>query len=78
MNLDFCNDQPGRLVALIIVAPILFYKGLKYNDLFIIAFSIVLFLWDLYWLVTSKPNSYIEKNENANNLEEVNTENIYK
>ena len=35
MDLDFCNDQPGRLVALIIVAPILFYKGLKYNDLFI-------------------------------------------
>lgn len=75
MSLDFCNDQPGRLVALIIVAPILFYKGLKYNDLFIIVFSIVLFLWDLYWLLTSKPNSYIDKSEETNNLDEENIQN---
>lgn len=58
MDFEFYNDQPGRIIALIIIVPILFYKGIKYNDLFIILFSIILFLWDLYWLLTSKPNSY--------------------
>ena len=57
MKFNLSNDQPGRLCAVFIVAPILFYKGLQYNDFFIILFSIVLFLWDLFWICTSEPNT---------------------
>ena len=77
-NKGIISSTAHKLVGAVvtpIVAPILFYKGLKYNDLFIIAFSIVLFLWDLYWLVTSKPNSYIDKSEETNNLDEENIQN---
>lgn len=56
MKLDFCNDQPGRLLAVCVISPILLYKGNMYNDYFILLFALVLFFWDLYWLCTSKPN----------------------
>ena len=64
---EFCNDQPGRLVAVFIIAPILLLKGLHYDDYFIICFSILLFIWDLYHMIFSKPNQpvyyNIEKND---------------
>lgn len=50
------TDQPGRLCAVFYIAPILFLKGIEYNDLFIIIFAIVLFCWDLYWIIYKKPN----------------------
>lgn len=49
------SEQPGRLLALIFFAPILYYKGYKYNDRFIILFSIILFFWELLWIVNYKP-----------------------
>lgn len=51
----FKTDQPGRLIAVFIIAPILAYKALKYHDTFIGVFSIVLFIWDLYWLLYAEP-----------------------
>lgn len=48
------TDQPGRVLAVLVFAPLIFYKGCKYQDLFLIIFAILLFVWDLYWL-TSKP-----------------------
>lgn len=49
------NDQPGRFLAVFFFAPILFIKGYRYHDMFIICFAIVLFVWDLYWLIYKKP-----------------------
>lgn len=49
------SDQPGRIIAVFIVAPILLYKSCKYNDMFILIFSIILFVWDMYWLIIEPP-----------------------
>lgn len=48
------SDQPGRVLAVLVFAPLILYKGYKYHDRFLIIFAILLFIWDLYWL-TSKP-----------------------
>ena len=53
---EFCNDQPGRLLAVFLFAPILIYKGHKYSDNFLILFGLLLFLWDLYHILYTKPN----------------------
>lgn len=45
------TDQPGRILAVFLVSPILAYKGIQYQDAFIKAFSLTLFSWDLYWLM---------------------------
>lgn len=45
------SDQPGRIIAVFIISPILAYKGIKYKDWFILIFAFVLFCWDLYWLI---------------------------
>ncbi len=50
------TDQPGRLVAVCIVSPILLFKGFIYSDTFITIFAIVLFVWDSWWL-RYKPTS---------------------
>ena len=49
------TDQPGRIIAVFVISPILLYKGWQYNDWFIILFAIVLFVWDLYWLFMKEP-----------------------
>jgi len=49
------TDQPGRVIAVFVISPVLFYKGYIYNDYFILLFSIILFCWDLYWLVCKSP-----------------------
>lgn len=49
------TDQPGRVLAVFVVSPILLFKGLKYKDYFIIIFAIILFFWDLYWILTKPP-----------------------
>jgi hypothetical protein len=59
MDFSFCNDQPGRLIAVFLIAPILFLKGINYDDLFIFCFAIILFLWDLYYIIFTKPNCNI-------------------
>ena len=49
------TDQPGRILAVFFIAPILAFKGLKYDDWFIFVFALILFAWDLYWLVACPP-----------------------
>jgi hypothetical protein len=49
------TDQIGRVVAVFVVSPVLAYKGVVYDDAFIRAFSVVLFAWDLWWLVARPP-----------------------
>ena len=45
------TDQPGRVVAVFVVSPILAHKGMMYDDAFIKAFAVALFCWDLWWLM---------------------------
>jgi hypothetical protein len=52
------TDQPGRLIAVFILAPLIAYKACIYNDTFLLIFSIMLFMWDLYWLINKKPLVY--------------------
>jgi hypothetical protein len=49
------TDQPGRLFAILIFAPLLIYKGSVFKDNILIILGIVLFLWDLYWIVNYPP-----------------------
>jgi hypothetical protein len=49
------GDQPGRLAAVTLFAPTLMYKGAQYDDPFIRGFGLLLFCWDLYWLVCKAP-----------------------
>lgn len=49
------TDQPGRVLAVVVFAPLILWKGLKYKDWFLILFAVLLFGWDLYWLITSPP-----------------------
>ena len=44
------SDQPGRVLAVFVFAPVLLHRSFKYNDTFIRAFATLLFAWDLYWL----------------------------
>lgn len=60
---NYYNDQPSILLAIILFAPILLYKGYKYDDIFLIFFSLLLFIWDLYYIINTKPSSIIG-NEN--------------
>ena len=58
MNILY-TDQPGRLLAVFILAPLIAYKACIYNDLFLLIFSIMLFIWDLYWLIYKEPSKTI-------------------
>lgn len=49
------TDQPGRVLAVFVISPILLFKGIKYKDYFIIVFAIILCIWDLFWLATEQP-----------------------
>ena len=49
------TDQPGRVVAVFVVSPILARKGFEYDDAFIKAFAAALFVWDLAWLLLAPP-----------------------
>jgi len=49
------SDQPGRVLAVFVIAPVLVWKGWNYRDWFIFIFGIILFLWDLYWLAVKDP-----------------------
>ena len=49
------TDQPGRVLAVFVFAPLIMYKGKKYNDKFLLMFGIILFSWDLFWLCGKKP-----------------------
>ena len=53
------TDQPGRVLAVYVFAPILFYKGVEYHDKFLIFFAVALFFWDLYWLIFKKPLEHV-------------------
>ena len=49
------TDQPGRVFAILIFSPLLIYKGITYEDITLILLGILLFLWDLYWIMNYPP-----------------------
>jgi hypothetical protein len=49
------TDQPGRVLAVLVVAPYLAYRGLRCGDPLLVAIGVVLFAWDLYWLLHREP-----------------------
>lgn len=49
------TDQPIRVLAVFVLAPILVYKGIGYGDWFIIAYGIALFAWDLFCILYKAP-----------------------
>jgi len=60
---SFYNGQPGILIVILFLSPLLLYKGYIYNDNELMFFSLVLFIWDLYYVIYTKPN-ITTKNEN--------------
>lgn len=52
--LSYINDQPGRLIAVIYIAPKLIKKGYLSDDKFIKRFGILLLLWDAMFLLKGK------------------------
>lgn len=59
MNL---TDQPGRILAVTVFSPLLAYKSWLYQDKSIGAFSVALFVWDLYWLIYHEPKYSYNRN----------------
>lgn len=55
----YLNDQPGRILAVFVFAPIIYKKSLKYKDKFLKLFSLSLFCWDLFWLISYKPQKLL-------------------
>lgn len=49
------TDQPGRVFAVIVFAPYLVYRGLAHRDTLIIVFGVVLFLYEMFWLLSRPP-----------------------
>ena len=49
------TDQPGRMLAVFFFGPILVFKGVRYNDYFIVTFGLLLIVWDLFWLMFREP-----------------------
>tara|TARA_B100000214_G_scaffold312954_1_gene245387 strand:- start:7618 stop:7791 length:174 start_codon:yes stop_codon:yes gene_type:complete len=45
------SEQPGRILAIFVFAPLILCKGIKYKDYFLVIFSIVLFVWEVIWVM---------------------------
>ena len=63
----YISDQPGRILAVFVLGPIILYKGLvTYKDWFLICFAIVLILWDLWWIICKPPREQVNNNNQSN------------
>merc|ERR1711900_19685 len=51
----WCNDQPGRFLALCVFGPLLLWRGMIHEDLFVIGFGALLIIWDAFWILTAAP-----------------------
>lgn len=58
-TLDYYATFPKYMLFILIITPILLYKGIGYNDVFIIFVAILLFLWDFFWILYTRPSMYI-------------------
>lgn len=49
------TDQPGRVLAVFVLSPIIAWKAYCYSDWFLAVFAFALFAWDLMWLIRGVP-----------------------
>ena len=52
------SEQPGRLAAVFVFAPMLYHKAMKYQDNHLLILSVLLFAWDGMWLF-AEPKSVV-------------------
>jgi hypothetical protein len=57
------TDQIGRYFAVLIFAPLLVYKGQIYGDDELVGLGVLLFVWDLYWMLFREPKQSIHFRE---------------
>jgi hypothetical protein len=53
--IDFFTDQPGRVLAVCVLGPVLMWKARTYDDIFIALFAATLIVWDAWWLLFKDP-----------------------
>jgi hypothetical protein len=58
---EYCNEQPARIIFILLLTPILFMKGFMNKDIFVMVFAILLFLCEFYWMTFTRPKIYIPK-----------------
>lgn len=51
------TDQPGRVLAVCVFAPLIVARGRRYGDAFLVFFGYALFVWDLGWLLFARPRT---------------------
>jgi membrane-bound ClpP family serine protease len=51
------SEQPGRIFAIIFLAPYLIYCGYNYNNLILIIIGIVFFFYEIFWVIFYKPKT---------------------
>jgi hypothetical protein len=56
---EYCNEQPARFILVLLLTPILFMRGFSNKDVFVMAFAIILFLCEFYWMTFTRPHIYI-------------------
>lgn len=67
MNITF-SEQPGRLVAIILIAPYLIYCGYIYNNIYLIVLGIIFMIYEIFWVIFYKPKT-IDFNLESDNID---------
>ena len=49
------SEQPGRYFAVIVVGPVLIYKGIHYDDYLLLVFGIIFMIYEMLWIQFAKP-----------------------
>jgi len=75
MNLS-PNDEIGKLIATIIIAPIVIYKGFIYNDLLLGILGLLLLVYDGYFICRyySKKHKLMKKKSIIHNDQNITLE----
>tara|TARA_Y100000591_G_C21670650_1_gene612733 strand:+ start:401 stop:604 length:204 start_codon:yes stop_codon:yes gene_type:complete len=67
MNITF-SEQPGRLLAIILIAPYLIYCGYIYNNIYLIVLGIIFMIYEIFWVIFYKPKT-IDFNFESHNID---------
>ena len=67
INIDMVNDEVGKIIVIIIIAPILIYKSFILEDLLLGVIGILLFIYDFYWFYQFKS----KKKKDTDNYKDV-------
>ena len=50
-----CNDQPGRVFAIFVLAPYILNRGLLYKDDTLIVVGIFFAIYEIFWIACAAP-----------------------